>query len=104
MTNAAKARDGGGVPAAAATDGDVLHFLTRTLQAHIIDAQPDNVLAKLHNLKDALEQQENTLSEWPDSPSKDRICAALRKAKSVVAQIVDDLDGQAGSDRGANSE
>ena len=28
-------------------DGDVLHFLTRTLQAHILDAEPTDVLAKL---------------------------------------------------------
>jgi hypothetical protein len=69
--------------------GDVLHFLTRTLQAHCLDSEPERVLAKLQNLQDALDQQERTLAEWPDSPSKDRICAALAKAKRLVAQIVE---------------
>jgi len=36
---------------APASEGDVLHFLTRTLQAHIIDAEPHDVLAKLQNLQ-----------------------------------------------------
>jgi ribosomal protein L10 len=72
-------------------DGDVLHFLSRTLQAHTLDAEPQDVLAKLQNLKDALVQQENTLSSWPDSPSKARICAALAKARSQVALIVEDF-------------
>jgi len=72
-------------------DGDVLHFLTRTLQAHILDAEPTDVLAKLQNLEAALALQEGTLADWPDSPSKDRICAALAKAKQLVAQIVDDF-------------
>jgi hypothetical protein len=73
-------------------DNDVLHFLTRTLQAHILDAEPQDVLAKLQNLQDALVQQEQTLTDWPDSPSKQRICAALTKAKRLVARIVDDFD------------
>lgn len=91
MSNAAKARNRvGALPTEPAENGDVLHFLTRTLQAHIIDAEPHNVLVKLQNLKVALEQQEMTLAEWPDSPSKARICAALEKAKNVVSQIVDD--------------
>jgi len=72
-------------------DGDVLHFLTRTLQAHFLDAEPRNVLAKLQNLQAALAQQEHTLADWPDSPSKDRICDALAKAMSQVAQIVEDF-------------
>jgi len=38
-----------------------------------------------------LAQKEGTLADWPDSPSKDRICAALAKAKQLVAQIVDDF-------------
>jgi len=91
MSNAAKARDIGGTPLARSADDDVVHFLARTLQAHIIDAEPQDVLAKLRNLKSALDQQEITLSAWPDSPSKARICAALAKARNVVAQIVDDL-------------
>jgi hypothetical protein len=73
-------------------DGDVLHFLSRTLQAHVLDAEPQHVLAKLQALKDALIQQEKTLSAWPSSPSKERICAALTKAKRRVTQIVADIE------------
>ncbi len=72
-------------------DGDVLHFLSRTLQAHTLDDEPRHVLAKLQNLKDALAQQEKTLSTWPDSPNKERICAALAQAKRQIAQTVDDF-------------
>ena len=72
-------------------EGDVLHFLTRTLQAHFLDAEPQYMLAKLQNLKSALDQQEITLADWPNSPSKDRICEALARAKTLVARIVDNL-------------
>jgi hypothetical protein len=91
MSKVAKLTDSGNAPSSGAADQDVLHFLTRTLQAHTLDAEPQDVLTKLQNLKRALDQQETTLSDWPDSPSKDRICAALAKAKNVVAQIVDDF-------------
>src|SRR5271154_5949926 len=92
MSKAANLTDSGNAPSSGAADQDVLHFLSRTLQAHILDAEPQDVLVKLQNLKRALDQQETTLAEWPDSPSKDRICAALAKAKTVVAQIVDQYD------------
>lgn len=72
-------------------ESDVLHFLSRTLQAHCLDAEPKHMLEKLRNLKIALDQQEITLSHWPDSPSKERICAALTKAKNLVTQIVDEF-------------
>jgi hypothetical protein len=72
-----------------AAEGDVLHFLTRTLQAHFLDSEPQDMLAKLQNLKDALDRQEATLAAWPDSPSKERICTALAKARALVAEIVD---------------
>jgi hypothetical protein len=72
-----------------AADGDVLHFLTRTLQAHFLDSEPQDMLAKLKNLKAALDRQEATLAAWPDSPSKERICTALTKARTLVAEIVD---------------
>ena len=79
---------------AKATEGDVLHFLSRTLQAHFLDAEPGDIVEKLRNLKQALEQQEATLTRWPDSPAKDRICAALTKAKTLVTQIADDITGE----------
>jgi hypothetical protein len=106
MSKAAKLTDSGDAPSSGAADQDVLHFLTRTLQAHTLDAEPQDVLAKLQNLKRALDQQEITLAEWPDSPSKDRICAALAKAKTVVAQIVAEFgaaDGQRSAPRNAKA-
>jgi hypothetical protein len=77
--------------AAKAADGDVLHFLSRTLQAHFLDAEPADMLEKLRNLKTALDQQEATLSRWADSPAKERICAALAKAKTLVTEIADEF-------------
>lgn len=91
MSKAAKATDFGRASLDPAADNDVLHFLTRTLKAHRLDAKPGDMLAKLENLKHALAQQEIKLSDWPDSPSKDRICQALTKAKNLVEQIVDEL-------------
>jgi hypothetical protein len=70
---------------------DVLHFLSRTLQAHVLDGESHGALAKLQNLLIALEQQERTLADWPDSASKARICAALATARTAVAKIVADL-------------
>jgi hypothetical protein len=69
-------------------EADVLHFLTRTLQAHFLDAEPEHLLSKLRNLQTALDQQEIKLAGWPDSPSKKRICEALAKARNQVAEIV----------------
>ncbi len=97
MLKAAKAS--GAVPAhlRKSDDGDVLHFLSRTLQAHVLDTEPSHVLAKLQTLRDALIQQEKTLSAWPSSPSKDRICAALAKAKRQITQIVADFENAGGA-------
>src|SRR5579863_9632695 len=86
--NAIEADNASPMPAA---DNDVLRFLSRTLQAHFLDATPQDVLTKLQNLMIALEQQESTLSGWPDSPSKNRICTALATARSAVSRIVEDL-------------
>ena len=83
-------------------DGDIVHFLTRTLQAHFIDAEPQRMLDKLQNLKSALDQQEITLADWPDSPSKGRIREALAKARTLVAEIAESFGNEA-SGRG-NSE
>jgi hypothetical protein len=74
-----------------AADGDALLFLKRTLQFHSSDAEKEDVFEKLRNLKDALDRQEATLLTWPDSPSKDRIRASLAKAKTLVAQIVENF-------------
>ena len=97
MPKAAKAIEALNIPLSRAADGDVLHFLSRTLQAHILDAEPRDVLEKLQNLLTALDQQEATLSDWPPSASKDRMCAALVKAQNAVSRILDDLDSTAQS-------
>ena len=81
MSKAANAIEDHSAPYRGAADNDVLRFLSRTLQAHFLDAKPQDVLAKLQNLMVALEQQESTLSGWPDSPSKNRICTALATAQ-----------------------
>ncbi len=98
MPKAANAIENHSAPLARAADNDVLRFLSRTLQAHFLDAKPQDILAKLQNLEIALEQQETTLSAWPDSPSKSRICAALAKARNAVSQIVEDLSAAARSE------
>jgi len=92
MLKAVKASEDHSASLSQTADNDVLRFLSRTLQAHVLDANPQDVLEKLQNLIIALEQQESTLSDWPDSSSKDRICAALVKARSAVSQIVEDLN------------
>ena len=95
MSNAAKADDGYRAPLSQIADDDVLHFLSRTLKAHVLDAEPHGMLEKLHNLTIALEQQQSALAAWPDSPSKARICAALTKARSAVAKTVKDIEAMA---------
>jgi hypothetical protein len=91
MSQAAKATEGRSAQLSRAADSDVLQFPSRTLRSNFLDAEPQGVLEKLQSLHIALEQQENTLSDWPDSPSKERICAALAKARNAVSQIVEDL-------------
>jgi hypothetical protein len=103
MAKAATKTGIGDAAPAKSADHDVVHFLRRTLQAHTLDAQPADVLAKLQNLKTALEQQEITLAAWPASASKDRMCAALAKAKNVIAQIFDDF-GLAAADHSGVSK
>ncbi len=92
MSKAAKATEGRSGQLLQAADGDVLHFLSRTLRANFLDAEPQDVLEKLQNLMIALEQQESALSHWPDSPNKSRICTALANSRSAISRIVDDLN------------
>ena len=74
-----------------AAESDVLPFLSRTLQAHILDGETHGALEKLQTLLIALEQQERTLADWPDTASKARICAALATARTAVSKIVADM-------------
>lgn len=91
MSTAAKASTDHRDALSQAAEGDILHFLSRTLQAHSLDGEPQGALEKLQTLMIALQQQESTLANWPDSPSKTRMCAALAKARSTVSKIVEDL-------------
>jgi len=91
MSKATQADEDRRAAPAQTAEADVLHFLSRTLQSHVLDGEPQGALEKLQTLMIALEQQERTLSDWPDSASKARICAALAAARSTVAKIVADL-------------
>lgn len=91
MSKATKADEERRASAPQFAEGDILNFLSRTLQAHVIDGEPRGALEKLQTLMIALEQQQRTLSDWPDSASKARICAALAKARDTVAKVVADL-------------
>lgn len=91
MSKAITADEDQGPSPPQAAENDVLRFLSRTLQAHVLDGESHGALEKLQTLLIALEQQERTLSDWPDSASKARICAALATARTAVAKIVADL-------------
>lgn len=94
MSKAAKAGEERRTSRPHSAEDDVLHFLSRTLQAHNLDGESQGALVKLRTLMIALEKQESTLSNWPDSPSKARICSALAKARDTVSRVVADLARQ----------
>ena len=91
MSKTTKLDDHRLAPAAPPADGEVLHFLSRTLQSHVLDGKPQSAQEKLQTLLSALEQQERTLSDWPESAGKARMCDALAKARGTVAKILADL-------------
>ncbi|MGC1776848.1 MAG: hypothetical protein WBB34_02805 [Xanthobacteraceae bacterium] len=94
MTKAAKAGEERRVTLPQTAGDDVLNFLSRTLQAHNLDGESLGALEKLQTLMVALEKQEITLSNWPDSPSKARMCNALAKARGTVSRVAADLARQ----------
>lgn len=100
MTKAAKAGEERRTTLPKTAGDDVLHFLSRTLQAHNLDGESQGALEKLQTLMIALEKQEITLSNWPDSPSKARMCNALAKARDTVSRVVTDLARQRPEDAG----
>lgn len=83
------------------SDSEILLFVTRTLQPQLDDAEAPNVFAKLQSLKDLLGQQERTLPDWPDCAGKARMGDALAGAKTLIAQIIEDLAGAARRDAAA---
>jgi hypothetical protein len=93
MSRAAKTTDHGRMPFRRLSDSEILLFLTRTLQSDSTATEPSDVFAKLRDLKDVLERQDNALADLAHSAGKDRLCEALATAKDLVAQISDDLAG-----------
>jgi hypothetical protein len=98
MARTAKKSELGREPFRRLSDSEILLFVTRTLQPQLDDADALNVFANLQSLKDTLRQQEMTLADWPDCAGKDRMRDALANAKTLVAQIIDDLAGAARRD------
>jgi len=77
------------------SDSEILLFVSRTLQPQFDSPDAPPVFAKLQNLKDMLDRQEAILPDLPDSAGKDRIADSLADAKTLLAQITDDLTGAA---------
>lgn len=78
------------------SDSEILLFVSRTLQPQMVDdAGVPSVAAKLQSLQDLLDRQQAALPELPDCTGKSRIGDALASAKTLVAQIADDLAGAA---------
>jgi hypothetical protein len=98
MARPAKKSELGRKPFRGLSDGEILLFVTRTLQPQLDDADAPNVFAKLQSLKDVLRQQEMTLPDWPDCSAKVRMGDALAAAADLIGQIIDDLVGAARRD------
>jgi hypothetical protein len=93
MTRTAKRSDVGRKPIRRLSDSEILLFVSRTLQPRLDDAGAPNVFAKLQRLKDALRLQETSLLDVPDCVGKERLRDTLADARSLIAEIVDDLAG-----------
>lgn len=85
------------------SDGEILLFVSRTLQPQF-DGADATVFAKLQSLKDILEQQEAILPALLHGAGKDRFTSALTSAKTLVGQIADDLAGAAKTDCAAHDQ
>jgi len=96
MPNAAKAAEIGRGPFRRLSDSEILLLLARTLRPNIDGGELPTVFAKLQRLQDVLDRQDNTLTDIPDGPGKDRMRQAVANAKDLVAQIVEDLADAAG--------
>jgi hypothetical protein len=95
MSPTAKMNAPGRAPFHRLSDGEILLLVSRTLQPQIDDAGAPSVAARLQSLRDLLDRQQAALPELPDCAAKRRIGDALADAKSLVAQIADDLAGAA---------
>jgi hypothetical protein len=83
------------------SDSEILLFVSRTLQPQFDGADAPTAFAKLQSLKDALDQQDAILPELPDGPGKERMADTVTSAKTLLAQIIDDLAGAAKTDSAA---
>jgi hypothetical protein len=86
------------------SDSEILLFVSRTLQPQLDGADTSTVFAKLQSLKDMLDQQDAILPDLPDGPGKDRMADTVASAKTLLAQITDDLAGAAKTDSAARSQ
>jgi hypothetical protein len=73
MSRTVKKSELAGEPFRRLSDGEILLFVTRTLQPQSDDADVANVFAKLQSLRDILRQQEMTLPDGPDCAGNDRM-------------------------------
>jgi hypothetical protein len=78
------------------SDSEILLFVSRTLQPQLDGADAPNVFGKLQSLKNVLAQLDAALPEWPDGAAKERMRDALIGGRSLLAQIIDDLNGATG--------
>jgi hypothetical protein len=76
------------------SDGEILLFVSRTLQPRF-DRADATAFAKLQNLTDILNQQEAILPDLPHGAGKDRLTETVARAKTLLAQITDDRPGAA---------
>jgi hypothetical protein len=77
------------------SDSEILLFVSRTLQPQFDSTDAPAVFAKLQNLKDLLDRQEAILPDLPDGAGRDRVADNLADAKTLLAQITDDLTSAA---------
>jgi hypothetical protein len=103
MSKPAKTTAPGRAPIHRLSDSEILLFVSRTLQPQIDGADAPTVFAQLQSLKDVLERQEAILPDLPDGPGKERMTDTVTSAKTLLAQITDDLAGAAKTDSAARS-
>jgi hypothetical protein len=77
------------------SDSEILLFISRTLQPQFDGADTPLIFGRLQSLKDMLDRQDAILPDLPDGPGKDRMADTLASAKTLLAQIADDLAGAA---------
>jgi hypothetical protein len=73
------------------SDSEILLFVSRTLRPQLEDDAAPSLFGKLQSLKDMLDRLDAILADVAEGYSKDRMTDVLASAKSLLAQIADDL-------------